>query len=145
MINAPDALANLVADDFDPMRAEARGMEILTEVGSSIESSKDAAGAFPAVFNFMERLDSCDIGSPGPLVHALESVGGYSSELAASIMRKPTPVTIWMLNRILNATTGSGTRNMYLKLLTRSAKHPLASLEAQAMATRFLQHQSGRG
>ena len=51
----------------------------------------------------MERLDGVELGTPGPLVHTLETLrGGYEMLLAESVRRKPTLLSVWMVNRILN-------------------------------------------
>ena len=141
MVDLASVLANLEPSDFDPMRVEARGSETLAQVGNAIETHENPAATFAAVFSFMERMQSCDLGAPGPLVHALEAVGGYESELTTSVMRKPTSLTLWMVNRILNATNDPQLRSRCLKLLARSVNHQLASPEARADAVRFLKHQ----
>jgi len=119
-------------------------MEVLAEVATSIESHPSPAVLFPAVFHFMERLDACDLGSPGPLVHALEAVGGYVPELSASVVRKPTFLTLWMLNRILNAANAEN-RGQLLQLLALSVEHPKASSQARSAAAQFLHRQNVQG
>jgi hypothetical protein len=60
--------------------------------------------AIPAIFWLMETYPHADFGCPGPLVHALESLGvDYQGELQVSLRRRPTPLTLWMYNRIINA------------------------------------------
>ena len=145
MENVAVVLISLGPTDFDPKRVEARGIETLAEVGTAIEAHRNPRELFSAVFQFMERLDSCELGTPGPLVHALEAIGGYNTELVASLMRKPTPLTVLMLNRILNAPSSTESRSKYLKLLARSATHPAASPEAKSEAARLLAYQHGRG
>jgi hypothetical protein len=55
------------------------------------------------MFRTMERLDGVELGTPGPLVHTLETWrGGYEKLLAESARRKPTSLSVWMVNRILN-------------------------------------------
>jgi hypothetical protein len=94
------------------------------------------------MFDLMERLDDVDLGSPGPLVHALESTGnGYEPRLEASVRRKPSPLSVWMVNRILNADRAD--RRSWLDLLTEAASHPLASEATHADARAFLAHQTG--
>lgn len=141
MVDLVVVLSNLSSNDFDPMRVEARGIETLSEVGEAIEAHEKPTEIFATVFHFMERLDSCDLGAPGPLVHALEAVGGYELELTASVMRKPTSLTLWMVNRILNATNSPKLRSKYLRLLARSVSHPRASIEARTDAAQFLEQQ----
>src|SRR5262245_31321139 len=58
------------------------------------------------VLRFMENNPSLDYGSPGALVHFVERFSGpaYEIELLASLMRRPTDHTVWMLNRVINGT-----------------------------------------
>jgi len=95
----------------------------------------------PEDFDYM-RTDS-DLGSPGPLVHTLERMRGhYESELVESVRRRPTPLAVWMVNRVLNATRAPEQRQIYLDLLRIVAEHPTASDKAQEEARRFIEHQT---
>ncbi len=52
----------------------------------------------------VEKYPHADFGSPGPLVHTLERYAGkYELYLYESLQRRPTSLTVWMLNRIINA------------------------------------------
>ncbi|WCN83950.1 hypothetical protein [Micromonospora sp. LH3U1] len=90
----------------------------------------------------MERLDEADLGSPGPLVHTLETWHGYRPLLVASLRRKPTPLTVWMANRVLNGNPPD--THQWLQLLREAANHPVASSQAQADARGFLKYQATR-
>jgi hypothetical protein len=94
-----------------------------------------------AMLDLMERLDHADLGSPGPLVHTIEGwPGQYEELLAASIRRKPSPLTVWMANRILNARPANA--DAWLDLLRRVRDHPTASPEAKADAEDFVRYQT---
>lgn len=71
------------------------------------------------VLRFMEGNPGIDYGKPGALVHFLERfyMHGYEDELIASIRRKPTPYTVWMLNRLINGTKSSDMRLHYINEL----------------------------
>lgn len=98
----------------------------------------------PALFDVMERMPDVEMGAPGPLVATLEQMRGrYESELAESIKRKPTALTVWMVNRILNGTRDQGQRQFYLDLLRFAAEHPEAPDSARHKARHFMEHQSG--
>jgi hypothetical protein len=45
-----------------------------------------------------ERYHSADLGSPGPIVHALERspIDDHVALLAESLRRQPTLMTVWM-------------------------------------------------
>jgi hypothetical protein len=64
----------------------------------------------------MERLSDSDLESPGSLVHTMENyVGAYEDLLADSVSRKPTTLTVWMVNRILNGATKE--RDKWMEIL----------------------------
>jgi len=90
----------------------------------------------------MERLDEADLGSPGPLVHTLEAWSGYRPLLAESSHRKPSPLTVWMANRVLN--TDPPDAPEWLELLRRATGHPAACAHTQADARSFLEYQATR-
>jgi len=84
---------------------------------------KDASACAPIMFRTMERLDNVELGTPGPLVHTLESWRGeYETLLAESVRRKPSPLTRWMVNRILN--TQRPDSGMWLALLASALENP---------------------
>jgi hypothetical protein len=90
----------------------------------------------------MERLDEADLGSPGPIVHTLEAWDGYRMPLTESLRRKPTPLTVWMANRVLNSDPPDIPH--WLALLRNAASHPAASSQAQVDARDFLEYQTTR-
>ena len=54
----------------------------------------------------MEGHPELDFGTPGPLVHFVEKFVGaeFIDALVASVSRRPTGHTVWMVNRVLNVT-----------------------------------------
>jgi hypothetical protein len=99
--------------------------------------------AVEAVLRFMESHSSLDFGSPGPLVHFVERFNGerYLDTLRASLERKPTFHTAWMLNRVANVAATRGARTALIELMERAQRNPAASEEAVAALTRFLERQ----
>ncbi len=140
-MNVSKVLAALEPSDFDPRESDATGIEALSALGDEIRA-RELGSCFNDVFLFMERLDDCDLGNPGPLVHALEAVGGYEEHLFASLERKPTPLTLWMLNRIINVASETE-KPALMRRLEASATHSNASESARQDATHFLRFQSG--
>lgn len=61
------------------------------------------------VLSFMESHQDVEYGAPGPLVHFVESFfgRGYEDKLVLSVSRKPTQMTVWMLNRVINGAESS--------------------------------------
>jgi hypothetical protein len=81
------------------------------------------------------------LGSPGPLVHELEAIPGYEPHLRDSVLRQPTDLGIWLVNRILNSEISSDARSGWLQVLQTVLTHPLACNEARRTASDFLAHQ----
>ena len=131
----------LSAHDFDLWNEAAAGMERLNKLTDELLELGMPEPAARLMFGFMERLDSSDLGSPGPLVHTLEKLPGYEALLSESVMRKPTPLTLWMVNRILNVTSDGGRRRQLVTLLRQAQSHRLGSDEARQEATGFLEYQ----
>ncbi len=89
--------------------------------------------AIPAIFKFFESHPDKDLGSPGPLVHFLEEENDYLSELEQSVLRKPTDLTVWMINRILNG-ADSKERGRWLAILDKIINNSNADIEARESA-----------
>jgi hypothetical protein len=90
----------------------------------------------------MKRLDGSDLGSPGPLVHALEACSGFEPFLKASLHRKPTSLSVWMINRILNSDPHDA--QDWLAQLASAGAHSNASEPTKADALEFLTYQNQR-
>jgi hypothetical protein len=132
-------LDKLSPSDFDYSNADARGLERLNQCCKEMmEYSTEVAA--PILFSTMERLDGCDLGSPGPLVNALESMSNYQRFLKDSLFRKPTPLSVWMINRIVNSKPANIAD--WLSLLKRTSAHPAASAAAKQDANHFLKFQA---
>ena len=134
-------LEALEPPDFDDHSTGPDGLERLGRLCDEMLALGDISSCAPALFRTIERLGDADLGSPGPLVHALESWrGGYEPFLAESVRRKPTPLSAWMLNRLLNARPPDA--GAWLDLLRSIAPHPMASDETKAAAAGFLEYQN---
>lgn len=98
----------------------------LYEITKDFGEISDRASVVPAMFALMERCPDADLGSPGPMVHAIESLGvkAYEEDLAESVRRRPMYLNIWMVNRILNAERDPGRRRMWVDLLRSTLTHP---------------------
>ena len=111
-------------------------------IDALMESPNPELG-IPELFALMERLPDSDLGSPGPIVHALERMN-YADELEATIQRNPTPLTIWMVNRILNSELSAERRQHLLDLLVSVETHPQANEAARAEERDFIEFQSSQ-
>lgn len=130
----------LTAENFDYRKPTDRGIERLDGICDEVLSLPVPSAAFPEFFRLMERLSDSDLGSPGSLVHTMEKhPGAYEELLAASVSRKPTTLTVWMVNRILNGATKD--RAKWTEILTVAADHPAASPVTREQARRFVAFQ----
>jgi len=133
----------LQACDFDWNILESNGPERLYPLCDELAETVDRPAAAAMMFEFMERLHREELGSPGPLVHLLERWHGVSEPLLAeSVRRQPTPLTTWMINRILNANPSN--RDRWHELLQAAVNHPKASDETKDRARDFLEYQFKR-
>jgi hypothetical protein len=135
-----EELDALGPDDFDDMNEAATGPDRLHQITDELVARDDPESWMPLLFALMERLDGVDLGSPGPIVHALERTGvGYHPLLAESVRRKPTPLTIWMVNRVLNGKPSN--RDYWIQILEGVQRNPVASSEAREESREFLAYQ----
>ena len=131
----------LTAGDFDYGKVESAGWEKLDRLCDELRELDDPARYAPLLFQTMERLDDVELCTPGPLVHTLESwPGRYESLLAESVRRKPSPLTVWMVNRILNIHPPDA--DAWLALLRAAMVHPSASVSTRADAAEFVRRQA---
>jgi hypothetical protein len=101
--------------------------------------------AIVPIFRLMEKYPHADFGTPGPLVHALESPGtDYKDQLQLSLLRKPTPLTLWMYNRVMNAEKNQAILEGHLARFKLFAKHPLADETTRMAGTSFVEYQQKR-
>ena len=106
----------------------------------ALDQNPKKRDAVPAIFRFFEAHSDKDLGSPGPLVHFLEEENDYLSELEQSILRKPTDLTVWMINRIINGAERK-VREKWLAVLAQVINHPEADLETIESAKEFIAYQ----
>jgi hypothetical protein len=111
-------------------------LDRLGELTNLLPQNPDGQLACEALLGVLERHPRVEFGAPGQLVHTLENYRGqYEKLLLASLARRPTATTTWMLNRI-NATAGSE-RQRLIGIMHATGKHPLADEQAKAAADEF--------
>jgi hypothetical protein len=99
--------------------------------------------AMDAMFALMERFPDANLGSPGPLVHELEAMGGFEALLRASSKRMPSDLTVWMVNRMLNVDDAGGPwREAWLSDLREVAARSDVPKSVRASAVNFVRHQA---
>jgi len=133
---------DLTQRDFDYGIAGARGLDRLNEICAAVEGLPSPSLAFPAMFELMERLSESDLGTPGPLVHTMEShIGSYEDLLEQSVRKKPVDLSVWMVNRILNAKCD---RSRWMGVLHTAADHSGASDVVRGQAQHFIEVQNAK-
>jgi hypothetical protein len=101
-------LRKLQPDDFSA-RNSAMSLQRLHELLPALVAISAPEEAALTILNLVERLsdtpnpEDYELGTPGPMVHKLEKLPGYERQLVESVSRFPTPLTIWMVNRLMNS------------------------------------------
>jgi len=119
--------------------------EEASELTDTWRLDPDAVDAIDPILRFMEQNPSFDFGSPGPLVHFVETFfrRGYEQKLTESINRKPTPHTVSMLNRMINVVKEPDEKRLLIELLRRVVSNPEADTNAKQRAIGYLSFQLG--
>jgi hypothetical protein len=104
-------------------------------------SSGFGAETIEPILQFIEENPSIDFGSPGPLVHFIERFYGaeYKEKLLASLDRKPTGHTAWMMNRVINGTHEVNLKYSYIAALKRARLHPDTDWDTRKQIEQFLE------
>jgi len=133
-------------DKYDDVENQARLYKIL----EGFRSLPGRERAMPAMFALLERFPDVDFGSPGPIVHELETIADRQGRpahlplLRESLARQPTRLTLWMVNRWLNTDPPADQRNLWLSELAAAYDHPRGSEETRRSVVRYLHAQAQR-
>ncbi len=128
-------------EKFEPSEAEDETTHRLCNLLEGLEETPNAHLAMPAMFALLERYPLADFGSPGPIVHTMEAIGGYEESLKGSLSRQPTDLTVWMVNRILNSQPPAKERAAWLTELRKASIHAKAPNHVKQSALAFLRYQ----
>lgn len=107
-----------------------------------IEKLPNKRDAIPAIFRFMEESHDKELGSPGPLVHFLEEKNDYHKALKESLKRKPTVLTLWMVNRIINGVP-EAEKSEWLSILETVSSNESTDDITKDEAKKYLEYQRG--
>ena len=130
---------------FDEDDLENDNESYLYELTEKLKENNNGKTAIENIFLLLEKYPNFDFGSPGPLVHTLESFkGDYENLLIESLNRKPTPMTVWMLNRIINGTSSAVERVKYLNIMKDLLKNPMIDSSTNEDIIDFLKYQSAQ-
>ena len=123
-------------------------MERLRVLLPELVAVSAASEATRTILKLIERLSDtpdlgeCELGTPGPMVHELEGLAAYEPQLIESVARFPTPLTIWMVNRLMNTLDKNDERwARLLDLLKQSAVAKRAAPGAREEADDFVLYQ----
>ena len=131
----------LDAIGFEDGEADVLAMD---ETVLAIDRLTEPRQAVPLLFDWFEAHAGQDVGSPGAFVHFIEEKLDFFPLLLASLARKPTGITVWMVNRIANAATNAPEVQPWIAVLQAAIAHPLADEECRDDAQHFLQRQLQR-
>ena len=131
----------LDAIGFEDGEADVLAMD---EAVLAIDRLPEPRQAVPLLFDWFEAHAGQDVGSPGAFVHFIEEKLDFFQLLLASLARKPTGITVWMVNRIANAATNAPEIQPWIDVLQAALVHPLADEECRDDAQHFLQRQLQR-
>ena len=126
---------------FEDGEADVLAMD---EVVLAIDRLPEPRQAVPLLFDWFEAHAGMFVGSPGAFVHFIEEKLDFFPLLLASLARKPTGITVWMVNRIANAATSAPEVQPWIDVLQAALAHPLADEECRDDAQHFLQRQLQR-
>ena len=117
---------------------EADSMDLAYKLTDELSGLPDGLDAVDPILRLMEEHPTFDFGCPGPLADFVETFyqRGYEDRLCASIRRRPTPHTVWMLNRIINGAEGS-VRSQYIAALDEVLARPDLDEATAAQAREF--------
>lgn len=133
-------------DRFEPEPGDDNPLRLysITEGFNELSNRKRVV---PAMFALMERFPDAHLGTPGPLVHSIESLGfeWYEPLLIDSVRRQPVELNVWMVNRILNTNLEPDHRRRLLDLMRSVPEHLKVPARVAELTRHLLQHQAKRG
>ena len=98
--------------------------------------------AVEPILRFMENHPDVDYGTPGPLVHFVETFPNYEEKLIKSVERQPTPNTLGMLNRVINSKRNDAQEwRAAIAVLERVLENHAADAMTRSRARDYLKYQ----
>jgi len=106
---------------------------------SALEPRSDKESFIEPVFLLLEKYPLADWGMPGALAQFLESFDTETEErfLLCSLERQPTMLTVFMLNRLINADG----KPEYLSAMSRIADNTKIAADISKSARDFVEYQ----
>lgn len=93
-----------------------------------------------AALAFIAAHPDLDYGAPGALVHFAEEFyrKGYEAVLLRAFAARPTPLTAWMVNRLLNGAASATEHAAYVDAFEQAAANPATDAATRADVLHFL-------
>jgi hypothetical protein len=125
---------------FTPTGDESEDVGRLYDITDAIEADRLAAHCVAEMLAVFERNPDADLGSPGPLVHCIETVPmtEFIPPLAQSLERVPTAMTLWMAERCLRSNPTDGSAALLISAIKTIPDSSTASSELKSEATSAL-------
>ena len=115
---------------------------LLDNILDDLFKNENANQVIPTLFELIEKYPEADLGAPGPIVHTLENFDGqYEDHLFSSLNKKPAPLTVLMLNRIINALIDPIVKSKCIDLMHQVSISENANKMAKKDAKMFYDYQ----
>ena len=126
---------------FDPAQCDWKDLDVLIEKASE-HSGEDIV---KALLNLFERFPEHDgYGVFWSIIHTLETIGCYETELVNSIQRQPHEMSVLMLNRLLNDGDNEINGRKIVEILQDIAANNSFSHEIRKQAKNLIEDQQNR-
>jgi len=123
-----------IIDELNGFILEGDYTRKLSKLTDKLLQTTNPESALDAMFAILERYPEEELGSPGPLVHAIEKCRGYELALIDSVKRQPGTLSVWMLYRLIKYDP----KAIYLEALQGILSHPKASEQTKEDAALIL-------
>ncbi|WP_447895382.1 hypothetical protein [Vreelandella sp. GE22] len=125
-------------EEYAPVNDE---WESLDELIDEACNANDRRVFKPLLGLFERNQDHDGYGVFWSIVHGLEGLGGYETELAASVLSKPHEMSVLMLNRMLNGGIQAIDGRPVLEILKEIATNTAFPNSLREDAKRFVAYQ----
>lgn len=109
-------------------------LQRLSKLTDLLLNEENKEEALPLLFGILERFPEEELGSPGPLVHAIEKCFGYEEILFESLERQPSTLSVWMVYRLMKYDANP----LYREKLKKVLIHPKAGEQTKEDASLIL-------
>ncbi|PWV56591.1 hypothetical protein [Chitinophaga sp. S165] len=141
-----DEIIDALSSFAPAQRSDDDNISYFYDLMEGLKHNADRERAIEPIFRLIEKHPHLDYGSPGPLAHTLESFHDiYQPYLFASLDRKPTPLTVWMLNRLTNADQNYLEHKALTEKMHALLNHPELDEETRSAVEDFIDFQDHPG